>query len=966
MTAILGISAFYHDSAAALIVDGRIVAAAQEERFTRKKYDHNFPIKSIEFCLEVAGLRPDQLDYVGFYDKPFLKFERLLETYLAVAPGGFASFVQAMPLWLRQKLHLPREMSRGLGGKYRKRFIYTEHHESHAASAFFPSPFEEAAVLTLDGVGEWATASCGYGRGNRIQLLQEMRFPHSLGLLYSAFTYYTGFTVNSGEYKLMGLAPYGEPTYVDVILEKLIDLKDDGSLRMDMSYFNYCHGLTMTSSKFDKLFGGPPRKPDSLLTQRDMDIAASIQKVTEEVMLRSARHVHELTGMKNICLAGGVALNCVGNGRILREGPFENIWIQPAAGDAGGALGVALFIWYQLLNQPRTPEGSDSQRGSLLGPTFSDGQIKHFLDSVEARYTRIDDDQELCDRIADEIAAGRVVGWFQGPMEFGPRALGSRSLLGDPRNPEMQSVMNVKVKFREGFRPFAPAVLANQAHNYFVLQPDQESPYMLLVAPVREEKRRPLTADDQRREGIDKLKTQRSIVPAITHVDYSARVQTVDRDRHGLYHGVIDSFYRKTGCPVIVNTSFNLGWDPIVCAPQEAYNTFMASEIDVLCLGHFVMTKLEQPAFVKPDRPRFSDRISANAWHSPNARGELEIKEDQLVCRKSGQVFPITDGIPQMFWPHETMTASTDVTEVVKAFYEETPFPNYDDHDSVRSLIEKSRRGQYARALNESIPYNSDVLEVGCGTGQLSNFLGISCRRVTGTDMCLNSLRLAEEFRREHGLHRVCFVQMNLFKPCFKPEQFDVVLCNGVLHHTADPWGGFKSIQQLVRPGGYLVVGLYNKYGRLMMDLRRSIFRLTGGRGQWLDAYLRSRFTTPEKRRAWFNDQYRHPHESKHTIGEILNWFDQCGLKFVRGIPSVTASSNGLAGGNLFEPTNAGTSFDHFLVQSREVVTGSREGGFFIMIGQKPARNRLERAQCNATEESTTKELKRKLVTTQI
>jgi carbamoyltransferase len=938
MTAILGVSAFYHDSAAALVVDGKIVAAAQEERFTRKKYDHNFPVKSIEFCLKQAGLDASQLDYVGFYDKPFLKFERLLETYLACAPAGFRSFLQAMPLWLRQKLHLPREMNQGLSGKYRKRYVFTEHHESHAASAFFPSPFEEAAILTLDGVGEWATASCGYGRGNKICLQQEMRFPHSLGLLYSAFTYYTGFTVNSGEYKLMGLAPYGEPAYVDVILDKLVDLKEDGSLRMDMTYFNYCQGLTMTSQKFERLFGGPPRKPDTLLTKREMDIAASIQKVTEEVMLRSARHIHKSTGMKNLCLAGGVALNCVGNGRLLREGPFENIWIQPAAGDAGGALGVALFIWHQLLDQPRTPQPSDSQRGSLLGPTYSDAQIKQFLDSVGAHYARIDDDGQLCDHIADQIAAGNVIGWFQGPMEFGPRALGSRSLLGDPRNPDMQTVMNVKVKFREGFRPFAPAVLVERAHEYFGVEQGQDSPYMLLVAPVREEKRRPLTPEDQQRQGIDKLKTLRSDVPAITHVDYSARIQTVDRQRHGLYHGVLDAFYRKTGCPIIVNTSFNLGWDPIVCAPQEAYSTFMASDVDVLCMGHFVLTKSKQRAYVAPDSAPRADAQLADVWCSPNAQGELRAEHDHVACTKSGQTFSIADGIPQMFWPHDSIASSTDVTEIVKAFYEDTPFPNYDDHDSVRSLIEKSRRGQYARTLDESIPYNSNVLEVGCGTGQLTNFLGISCRRVIGTDMCLNSLRLAENFRREHGLNRVRFVQMNLFKPCFRPEQFDVVLCNGVLHHTADPWGGFQSIQRLVRPGGHIVIGLYNKYGRLMMDLRRNIFRLTGGRGKWLDSYLRSRFTSPDKRRAWFNDQYRHPHESKHTIGEVLEWFDQCGLEFVRGIPSVTAGSNGLGRGNLFEPTVKGTPLDHFLVQSREIVTGSREGGFFIMIARKPAR----------------------------
>ena len=465
MTAILGISAFYHDSAAALVVDGNIVAAAQEERFTRKKHDFEFPVHAIDYCLTEAGLDPGQLDYVGFYDKPFLKFERLLETYLAFAPAGFRSFLTAMPLWLHQKLHLPREMTKGLKGRYKRRYTFTEHHESHAASAFFPSPFEEAAILTLDGVGEWATASCGYGRGNRITLTHELQFPHSLGLLYSAFTYFCGFKVNSGEYKLMGLAPYGEPKYQDLILDKLVHLKADGSFRMDLSYFSYCHGLHMTSKKFDRLFGGPPRRPEAPLTQREMDMAASIQAVTEEIMLRAARHVHELTGMKNLCLAGGVALNCVGNGRVLREGPFEQIWIQPAAGDAGGALGAALFIWHQLLGNDRKVSREDSQRGSLLGPRFSNEQVRGFLDSRGAMYHYFDNEDRLCDYVADLLASEKVVGWLQGRMEFGPRALGCRSILGDARSREMQKVMNLKTKFRESFRPFGPSSYGSASVN---------------------------------------------------------------------------------------------------------------------------------------------------------------------------------------------------------------------------------------------------------------------------------------------------------------------------------------------------------------------------------------------------------------------------------------------------------------------------------------------------------------------
>ncbi len=606
MTAILGISAFYHDSAAALVVDGEIVAAAQEERFTRKKHDHEFPVHAIEYCLSEAGLQAAELDYVGFYDKPFLKFERLLETYLAYAPRGFRSFLQAMPLWLKQKLYLPREINKGLNNAYKKRYVFTEHHESHAASAFFPSPFEEAAILTLDGVGEWATASYGVGRGNQITLTHELRFPHSLGLLYSAFTYYSGFKVNSGEYKLMGLAPYGEPTYAELIKEKLIDIKDDGSFRMDMSYFNYCAGLTMTNERFHRLFGGPPRTPETRIEdQRYMDIAASIQLVTEEIMLKIARHIHAETGMKKLCLAGGVALNCVGNGRILREGPFDELWVQPAAGDAGGALGVALFIWHQLLGKPRTVNARDGQHGSLLGPKFDDQYVRQFLDRIGAKYHTFDDDDSLCDFVADLMAREKVVGWMQGRMEFGPRALGSRSILGDARSSQMQSVMNLKIKFRESFRPFAPSVLEERVDDYFEMRPREQSPYMLLVAPVRESKREPLNGQATGLKGIDKLKLRRSTVPAITHVDYSARVQTVDADRHGRYYKLMKKFEEKTGCSVIINTSFNVRGEPIVCRPEHAYRCFQGTNMDVLVLERCVLLKEEQADIKQPDNEAY-------------------------------------------------------------------------------------------------------------------------------------------------------------------------------------------------------------------------------------------------------------------------------------------------------------------------------------------------------------------------
>jgi carbamoyltransferase len=595
MTSILGISAFYHDSAAALVIDGKVVAAAQEERFTRKKHDSSFPRHAVEYCLREAGLQSSDLDYVGFYEKPLRKFERLLETYLAFAPAGFSSFRNALPLWLHHKLHLPREIRRGLGGDFKKRLVFVEHHESHAASAFFPSPFEEAAILTEDAVGEWASASLGVGRGNRINITQEQHFPHSLGLLYSAFTYFTGFRVNSGEYKLMGLAPYGEPKYAEIIREKLIDIKEDGSIRLDLSYFNYCQGLTMTSPRFAALFGGPPRPPESRLTQREMDLAASIQNVTEEVVLRCARHLHARTGMKSLCMAGGVALNCVANGRVLREGPFESIWIQPAAGDAGGALGTALFIWHQLLDHERVVGERDSQQGSLLGPSFTSSEIRTFLDRQGASYRTIEDEDELCRIVAELIAAEKVIGWFQGRMEFGPRALGSRSIVGDARSSQLQSVMNLKTKFRESFRPFAPSVVAERAADWFEFRPQDESPYMLLVANVREEKRVALVKEQSRAVGLDKLKVARSQVPAITHVDFSARVQTVDAKRHGRYYKLLTAFERQTGCPVVINTSFNVRGEPIVCSPEDAYRCFLACNMDVLVLENHILLKEEQP-----------------------------------------------------------------------------------------------------------------------------------------------------------------------------------------------------------------------------------------------------------------------------------------------------------------------------------------------------------------------------------
>lgn len=588
---ILGISAFYHDSAACLVRDGKIIAAAQEERFTRKKHDPAFPKNAVEYCLREGGIKISDVDFVAFYEKPFLKFDRLLHSYLAYAPSGLKTFLMAIPLWIRERIWMKTLIQEELPG-FTGKILFPEHHESHAASAFFPSPYPDAAFLTVDGVGEWTTTSFGAGRGNKIEMLGELHFPHSLGLLYSAFTYFTGFRVNSGEYKLMGLAPYGEPKYSDLILRELIDLKQDGSFKLNMKYFNYGVGLTMTNENFDQLFGRPPRKPESKLTQHDMDLARSIQDVTEEIMFRMARHVRQQTGLKDLCLAGGVALNCVANGRILREGIFDRIWIQPAAGDAGGALGAALFTWHQVLGNARSADNvNDSQRGSYLGPEYSRDEIHAYLTANNIPFTELSD-AELPEKIADLIKAEKVIGWFYGRMEFGPRALGARSIIGDAQSSKMQEVMNLKIKFRESFRPFAPSVLREKAAEWFDL--DCESPYMLLVAPVAQSKRRDMTAEEQKLFGLEKLLKIRSTIPAVTHVDYSARVQTVTPDHQPMYYRLLKKFDEKYGCPVMINTSFNVRGEPVVGAPEHAYKCFMRTNMDYLLVGNFLLEKKDQ------------------------------------------------------------------------------------------------------------------------------------------------------------------------------------------------------------------------------------------------------------------------------------------------------------------------------------------------------------------------------------
>ncbi len=604
---ILGISAFYHDSAAALVQDGKVTAAAQEERFSRKKHDERFPQHAVRFCLDHAGLSLDDVDHVVFYDKPLIKFERLLETYLAYAPSGFRSFAAAMPVWLREKLFLKDLLKKELAkiGECKPTeipsLLFTQHHQSHAASAFYPSPFEKAAVMCLDGVGEWATSTVWLGDGKKLTPQWEIDFPHSLGLLYSAFTYFTGFRVNSGEYKLMGLAPYGEPVYVDLILDNLLDVKEDGTFRMDMKYFNYANGLTMTNENMDKLFGGPPRTPETPVTQREMDIARSIQVVTEEIVLKLANTAHKELQTDYLCLAGGVALNCVSNGRLLREGPFKDIWIQPAAGDAGGALGAAMSVWHEYLDNERTVDKHDSMQGSYLGPRYADDEITAYLDSVGAKYERLDD-SELMPKLAGILDSENVVGWMQGRMEFGPRALGGRSIIGDPRSKKMQSVMNLKIKYRESFRPFAPSVAHDRVSEFFEFDSDKHvSPYMLIVAPVHEDKRIPMSEEQQQLFGIEKLNVPRSEIPSITHVDYSARLQTVHPETNPRYYDLIKSFESKTDCPIVINTSFNVRGEPIVCTPEDAYRCFMRTEMDYLVIENHLMSKSEQPKWEKDD-----------------------------------------------------------------------------------------------------------------------------------------------------------------------------------------------------------------------------------------------------------------------------------------------------------------------------------------------------------------------------
>ena len=961
MTTILGISARYHDSAAALLADGQVVAASEEERFSRVKHDSSMPVQAIGYCLKEARLDPADLDTVVFYEKPLRRFERLLETWLTFAPRGYRAFQRALPVWLHDKLHLEREIDAALKGRFQGDLFWINHHEGHAASAFYPSPFESAAILTLDGVGEWDTGAYGRGEGNRLQLTHETRFPHSLGLLYSAFTAYLGFRVNDGEYKVMGLAPYGEPRYADPILDQVLDLREDGSFHLDQSFFSYCHGLNMTAQRLNRLLGGPPRTLGDPLTQRHMDLAASIQAVTEEVILRCALHLHRETGERYLVLAGGVALNCVANGRILREGPYEDLWIQPAAGDSGCALGAALFAWHQLADQPRVVP-SAAQGGSLLGPSWSDEEIRLALEGERIPFEELPDEESMVGEVAERLAAGQVIGWFQGRMEFGPRALGGRSILGDPRLPDMQATINRKIKYRESFRPFAPAVLARECDRYFGL--DRPSPYMLLVVPVASEQRIADSPDSL--SGPDLLNRRNSTIPAVTHVNGSARVQTVDETDNSRFRKLLEAFEERTGCPLLVNTSFNVRGEPIVCTPMDAYRCFLRTRMDAVVIGRCLLERDSQRALVLGNRSagvenRGASR-SAPIERQPWGRewvadflccercgGSLNRGDTEVECSNCDRTLAIdsvgvldflksdTEGESSSKETYVRDADAQDIGEMVRRFYEENPFPNYDGFESVGDLARRASRSAYAAALDRQLPIGARVLEIGCGTGQLGAFLSMGGRAVVGVDFSRASLQLGAKFCRSQDLRDFQLLRADLFKLPLKPGSFDLVVCKGVLHHTSDPRLGLEKISQLVRPGGHLIVGLYHRWARLPTVLRSLIYRLTGGRQRSADYVMRHLVQSEAKAKSWWLDQYFHPHESRHGAAEVVGWLQDLGLEITSSVPPIWLGESFSERAPLFGPPRAPSrSLELLLVQLGWLFTISREGALFDLIARKP------------------------------
>lgn len=941
--AILGISAYYHDSAATLLIDGEIVAAVHEERFSRRKHDDAFPHNAVQWILSEYGLKPSELSAVVFYDKPLLKFERLLETYHIYAPRGVASFIAAMPVWIKEKLFTRRNLIQELeeieGKKLLKKpvLLFPEHHLSHAASAFYPSPFEEAAILTVDGVGEWATTTIGHGVGKNIEILKEMHFPHSLGLLYSAFTYYCGFKINDGEYKLMGLAPYGRRGSPEVeemkekILSELIDFKDDGSLFLNMSYFTFATSLrTVDDGRWTELFGIEARRAEDEITQAYMDMALAIQEVTEEVMLRLARTAQEITGSRNLVLAGGVALNCVANAKIREAGIFENVWVQPAAGDAGGALGAALIAYYVYFGGERRmgEDGRDTMQGSYLGPAFSNDEALKALKKFDASFVQLDSAQ-IYEHTAHLLAEGNIVGWMQGKAEWGPRALGNRSILADARNPEMQKKLNLKIKYREGFRPFAPAVLEEDMSEYF--DTNIPSPYMLFTAPVKKERRLPALEEGTISERLNAL---RSDIPAVTHLDYSARLQTVSHKTNDRFWHLLSAFKKQTGSSVLVNTSFNVRDEPIVLTPEDAYRCFMKTEIDALVIGNILLLKKDQ--FVTGSSKASSgDGMMPlpllECLTVPNGQGQPLSRVEGAFVTPQGESYTDQDGVPSLIAGIESEEVDP-VTGTIQAFYEENPFPNYDGVQNFGDLVVRGEKNPFGKGLLDSIGFNKLILECGCGTGQTSHFLSLNNNHVLGIDLSLSSLQLAIDHKKKNDVTRVGFAQMNIFDLGIKDNSFDVVLSSGVLHHTRDARVAFASIVRKAKPGGLIVVGLYNNYARIPTWIRSKLIKVFGSK---IDYVVRNRIHDARKADIWVKDQYYNPHETWHSLGEVLQWFEENNVTYLNSYPAIMGTGGSKTGEDLFQPTTPGSSMTRAATQISWLGSIASEGALFIVTGRR-------------------------------
>jgi carbamoyltransferase len=937
---ILGISALGLDGSAALLVDGEVLCATQEERHTRTKPQPGFPAHAVAACLAQAQKRVSDLDFIALDEKPLWSFERQIESFLAFAPAGFGAFRRALPGSLGRRLYVARELDKSLG-LVKKRYVFVDRHEALAASAFHPSPFAEAAVLTIDGAGEWASMTSGVGRANRVDLERELRFPHSLGLLQAAFTAYLGFSSREGGAEVVDLAARrdpraGDPAPLATILGRVLDLKADGSFRLDARLLRFEHGSVETTPEFHALFGGPPRRPDEPLAERHVEIAAAVQGAIEEAVLRVVRDLHARSGQRTLAAAGSLFTNALLCGRILREGPFERVWFQPAMGDAAAALGAALHVQHALVGAPRDLARKERLRGSLLGPRRDPLEAERALRAANAPFTRLAPEAiEL--RVAELLAAGHVVAVYQGAAEYGPHGLGARSFLADPRTPGIRRRMNERIQFREHFRTLTPSVLAERASEWFEVPAGFASPYMHLAARPRSGEAWPPARARVQGASSTALEVADAVLPALADAHGPLRIQTVDSDVHPRLAGVLRAFEQLTGCPVLLNGGFHLAGEPLVESPLDAWRAFMSGEADDLLLEDLLVQKSELRA-TREARRTGADRVERDPaleelLRCPACGGEFAVSGVRATCRGCGAQREKTEGIWRMFQPSEPFDG--DITQIVKGFYEEHPFPNYDEDESLASLMGKARRGIYARLLGEQIPFDGRILEVGCGTGQLSNFLGIGNRTMVGADLCGNSLKLAEGFRSRHGLERVRFLQMNLFRPAFAPQSFDVVLCNGVLLTTTDPKSGFDSIARLVKPGGHIVIGLYNTWGRLAVDTRRQFFRLTGGRFRWVDPHLRGQRMSPEKQDAWFYDQYRHPHETKQSMGEVLGWFDDAGFDFVSSVPKTSPWHPFTEREDLFRPAPRGTPLERGLVQAGMIVTGNREGGFFIMIGRR-------------------------------